>query len=432
MDMQQHHRPGEQSWIEVAGRMADDFAQRAAQHDEERSFPYENYAQLRHTGYSTMTIPTELGGGGASLLERIKAQERLAQGCGPTALAINMHFNILGVVTDVWRTTKDTRAEALLRQIAQHRWIVGGSGSEADNAVTVLRPRATAEPAPGGWRVSGKKIFSTQSIAVDRYFSEATWGPGSNPKEGKIISFLIPRDTPGLVMKDDWNTMGMRATESRSTELHNAFVPDEAIFLERPVFSRSAILSLFLKAPFSMGAVYLGIAVAARNFVVEFMRERSRFPHKRPMSHLPSVYNKVGEMDMLIEGARAVMWKAGAEVERDDIRLWGRKSVAARLVAIENSVRVVDLAMRTVGGISYYKRLPLERYFRDVRAGLFHPVDADDTLELLGKTAFDISMSDDEAGWGEAAERPNPSQKGDDDQGRPHDTTRPRSFPHLS
>ena len=80
--------------------------------------------------------------------------------------------------------------------------------------------------------------------------------------------------------------------------------------------------------------------------------------------------------------------------------MWGRKSVAARMIAIENSVRVVDLAMRTVGGISYYKRLPLERYFRDVRAGLFHPVDADDTLELLGKTAFDISMSDDEATWG--------------------------------
>lgn len=400
MDMQQHHNAGEQGWIEVAGRMADDFAQRAAQHDEERSFPYENYAQLRQTGYSSMTIPTELGGGGASLLERIKAQERLAQGCGPTALAINMHFNILGVVTDVWRTTKDTRAEALLRQIAHHRWIVGGSGSEADNAVTVLRPRATAEPATGGWRVSGKKIFSTQSIAVDRYFSEATWGPSDNPREGTIISFLIPRDTPGLLMKDDWNTMGMRATESRSTELQNAFVPDDAIFLERPVFTRGGILSLFLKAPFSMGAVYLGIAVAARNFVVEFMRDRSRFPHKRPMSHLPSVYNKVGEMDVLIEGARAVMWKAGAEVERDDIRLWGRKSVAARLIAIENAVRVVDLAMRTVGGISYYKRLPLERYFRDVRAGLFHPVDADDTLELLGKTAFDISMSDDEASWG--------------------------------
>ena len=63
---------------------------------------------------------------------------------------------------------------------------------------------------------------------------------------------------------------------------------------------------------------------------------------------------------------------------------------------MENSVRVVDLAMRTVGGIAYFKRLPLERYYRDVRAGLFHPFDTDETLELLGKTAFGIPMYDED------------------------------------
>ena len=62
------------------------------------------------------------------------------------------------------------------------------------------------------------------------------------------------------------------------------------------------------------------------------------------------------------------------------------------MVAMENSARVVDLAMRAVGGASYFKRLPLERYYRDVRAGLFHPFDSDETLELLGKTAFGIAM----------------------------------------
>ena len=75
---------------------------------------------------------------------------------------------------------------------------------------------------------------------------------------------------------------------------------------------------MFAKAPFSIGAPYIGIAVAARNFVVDFMRDRPRFPLKHPMSHLPSVYNKVGEMDMLIEGARAVMWKAAARIDLDE------------------------------------------------------------------------------------------------------------------
>jgi alkylation response protein AidB-like acyl-CoA dehydrogenase len=110
------------------------------------------------------------------------------------------------------------------------------------------------------------------------------------------------------------------------------------------------------------------------------------------MSHLPAVYNKVGEMDMLLEGARAAMWKAAAEVDRDPPGSWSRKAVAARMIAIENSVRVVDLALRAVGGASYFKRLPLERLFRDVRAGLYHPFDSDESLEFLGKSAFGLPL----------------------------------------
>jgi alkylation response protein AidB-like acyl-CoA dehydrogenase len=390
--MHQFHTEREQRFIDLAATLADEFAPRAAQYDEKEAFPYENYARMRETGYTIMTIPEELCGLGATLLDRIKAQERLAQGCGATALAINMHLNVLGLAIDLWRKFKDPKTESLLRKIANGRLIVGGSGSEPDSAFPMLRPRATAQRVDGGWRVSGRKIFSTQSIALDLYFAEATCD--NSPEKATIITFLIPRDTPGLLIKDDWHTMGMRSTASNSTELKEAFIPDSAVFLERPVFTRGGVTNTFIRAPFTIGAVYIGIAVAARNFVVDFMRDRPRFPLKKPMSHLPGVYNKVGEMDMLIESARAVMWKAGAEVEHERPRSWARKSVAARMVAIENSVRVVDLALRAVGGASYFKRLPLERYFRDVRAGLFHPFDSDDTLEFLGKSAFGISMLD--------------------------------------
>jgi alkylation response protein AidB-like acyl-CoA dehydrogenase len=395
--MHQFHTAREQRFIDLAATLADDFAQRAAQHDEEESFPYENYARLRESGYTVLTIPEELGGLGATILDRIKAQERLAQGCGATALAINMHLNVIGLVIGLWHKFKDSKTEKLLRKVASERLVVGGSASEPDNAVPILRPRATAQRVDGGWLVNGRKIFGTQSIALDLYFTEATSDNGS--EKATIITFLIPRSTPGLIIKDDWHTMGMRSTASNSTELKDAFVPESSVVLERPVFTRGGVTNTFIRAPFTIGAVYIGIALAARNFVVDFMRERPRFPLKKPMSHLPSVYNKVGEMDMLIESARAVMWKAAAEADRERPRSWARKSVAARMVAMENSVRVVDLALRAVGGASYFKRLPLERYYRDVRAGLYHPFDSDETLEFLGKSAFGISMMDEDAIW---------------------------------
>ncbi|MGH7916231.1 MAG: acyl-CoA dehydrogenase family protein [Candidatus Binataceae bacterium] len=390
--MNQLHTEREQGFIDLAATLADDFAQRAAQHDEQESFPHENYARLRESGYTRLTIPEELGGLGASLLERLKAQERLAQGCGATALAINMHLNVVGLLIDTWKMYREPKVEARLKEIVERRLVCGGSASEPDNNIPVLRPKATARRERDGFIVNGRKIFTTQSVALDYYFSEATWADAPNGET--IITFFIPRDTPGLSFKDDWHTMGMRASASRSSELKEAFVPDSAVLLRRPVFTRGGITNVFLKAPFAIGAPYIGIAIAARDFVIDFMRERIRYPSKEPMSHSPAVYNKVGEMELLIEGARAAMWKVGAEVDDDQPRNWARRSVAARMIAIENSVRVVDLALRAVGGASYFRRLPLERYHRDVRAGLYHPFDSDDTLEFLGKSAFGIPVLD--------------------------------------
>lgn len=390
--MNQLHTERELRFIGLAAELADDFAQRAARHDEEESFPHENYARLRESGYSIMTIPEELGGMGATLLERMKAQERLGQGCGATALAINMHLNVTGLLIESWRMSKDPKIEAKLRQIAKDRSICGGSASEPNNNIPVLRPKALARRTDGGFLVNGNKIFSTQSIALDFYFSEATWEDA--PNGPTIITFYIPRETPGLSFKDDWHTMGMRASASRSSELKDAFVPDSAVMIQRPVFTRGGITNAFLQAPFTIAAPYVGIAIAARDFVVNFMRDRTRYPAKEPLSHSPAVYNKVGEMEVLIEGARAAMWQVARDINSDQPRNWARRSVAARMIAIENSVRVVDLALRSVGGASYFRRLPLERYHRDMRAALYHPFDSDDTLEFLGKSAFGIPVLD--------------------------------------
>ena len=408
--MNQHHTEREQRFIDLAAGLADDFAKRAAQHDEDESFPFENYERMRERGYTNLIIPEEFGGLGASLLERVKAQERLAQGDGATALAINMHFNVLGLLIDLHQRAGRHRATRprdelprvvvetaniaeKLEKIGRERLICGGSGSEPDNAVINLRPRTEARRVDGGFLVNGRKIFGTQSIRLDYFFAEATWPDA--PERPTIITFFVdPKNTPGLMFKDDWHTMGMRSTASCGSELKDAFVPDSSIILRRAVSNSAMITRVFAKAPFSIGAPYIGIAAAARDFVVDFMRDRPRYPLKKPMSYLPAVFNKVGEMDMLIEGARAVMWKAAADVDFDEPGNWSRKAIAACMIARENSVRVVDLALRAVGGSSYFKRLPLERFYRDVRAGLFHPFDSDESIEFLGRSAFGLPMGD--------------------------------------
>lgn len=263
--MDQLHTAREQRFLDMAGEMADDFAKRAAIHDEEGSFPFENYERLKESGYTRLIIPESLGGLGATMLERIKAQERLAQGCGATALAINMHFNSVGLLVDLYRKFKAPNVEHKLRRIAAERLICGGSGSEPDNAIIALRPRTEARRVDGGWMVNGRKIFGTQSVAIDHFLFEATCEDG--PHGPTIITcFVSPRDSPGLNFKDDWHVMGMRATASRSSELKDAFVPDVDVVLQRRVSQSGRITKVFAKAPFTIGAPYIGIAVSARDF----------------------------------------------------------------------------------------------------------------------------------------------------------------------
>ena len=91
--------------VELAGRLADVFAERAGEHDRENTFPAENWPAMAEAGYLGLAVPAELGGFDADSLEFLLAQARLAQGCGSTALAVNMHLTTAATFRAIWRRT---------------------------------------------------------------------------------------------------------------------------------------------------------------------------------------------------------------------------------------------------------------------------------------------------------------------------------------
>ena len=88
--------------IDMAATHADDFKTRVARQDEESSFPHENMQAMKNSGYSAFVVPKKFGGLEATPLETAMAQERLAYGDLPSAIAINMHIISLSMVTDLW------------------------------------------------------------------------------------------------------------------------------------------------------------------------------------------------------------------------------------------------------------------------------------------------------------------------------------------
>ena len=380
-------------WVDVAGQHADDFASRAALHDREGSFPFENYDAMKASGYAYMPIPKELGGGGASLLDICCAQERLARGDGPTALAVNMHLALLWVMSDFYRAG-DASVAGFLEHMAKERLII--FGAITDPAVDSFKgatglgyTTVKATKAPGGFRINGRKAFGTNSPVADLFASTAIY---DDPQAGEVnCMFVIPKDTPGLICQNDWDTLGMRASCSHSWVFDNVFVEDAAITIRKPWEWDKYVYGVWSWHGGTFSSIYLGIARAARDFAIDYTKNRRRLPHQQPESYAPGQQFLAAEMDIGLKAAWAFQTQMAARLSttpRDYQTLVD--AVAMQYFCMRTAVDVVSKAVDMVGGAALARQLPLERYYRDVRSAPMHPIGGYDALEMIGKHAFGL------------------------------------------
>ena len=392
--MAQELTPSQRKWYGLAATHADVFAERAAEYDLEGKFPFENYAEMKESGYSAMPIPADCNGGGADLLDICIAQNRLAQGCGATALAVNMHFGLPFVMTDLIALGEDGPKE-LLTRIADEKLIVFGAITDPQvdsyKGITGMGYTTVKAVKEGeGFRINGRKGFGTNSPIGDLFGSSAVY---DDPEQGEIgLIFVLPSDTEGLVCLNDWDTMGMRASQSHSWRLENVFVEEDHVFKhnlwEWDKFARG----LWSWHGGTFGAVYLGIAKAARDFAINQTRDRTRLPFKHPESYYPGHQFLAAEMDIALHAGWAWQQKIAERLidinNRDDATIV--EAVAMQYFCMKSAIDVVGKAVDMVGGAALARRLPLERYYRDVRAGTMHPISGFDALELIGKHAFGL------------------------------------------
>jgi alkylation response protein AidB-like acyl-CoA dehydrogenase len=389
--MRQILTPRERDLVELAGSLADRFAERATEHDGEATFPFENYDEMREAGYLGLTVPEELGGRGASLHELILAQERLAMGDGSTALAVNMHVSPIGQLASLWRSSGDERLADVLRRAADGRLVYASMSAEPGDPI-LMTSSTVAEQVEGGYRVTGKKIFGTESAVCTEFSTRARY---DDPDRGpQVLFFRLPRDVEGMRMKQTWDTMGMRATLSDDFELENVFVPDEAVFHSYPVghFDATMLKTVWGWAMPTFGAVYLGIGAGALQFAREQVQARGREGD-------PQVQTLFAEMEVLLETARAVLYRHAQEMDSGalytelPVQDGMARAVLTKYVTTNNAVAIVDRALHVVGGAGYYRRFPLERMYRDVRAGPIMPYSNLEAHDLFGRTSLGIEIA---------------------------------------
>lgn len=376
------------------------FVARGAKYDRENLFFAEDFEDLRKAGYLTMPVPRELGGAGRSLAEVVREQRRLAYHAAPTALAVNMHVYWVGIAADLWRAG-DKSAAWILEEAARGEVFAAGH-AESGNDIPVLLSTTKAERVDGGYRFTGRKSFGSLS-PVWTYLGLHGMDT-SDPASPKIVHAFMPRDTAGYRLEDTWDVMGMRSTRSEDTILDGAFVPDRYVVRVLPAGAAGIdafVLGIFAWALLGFGNIYYGLAKRALDRTVEAVKSKRSIALSRSMAYHAELQHRIAEMGLAAEGIGPHLdriaddWSNGVDHGAE----WPAKIFAAKYHAVEDSWKIVDLALEVSGGFGIFRKSGLEQIFRDARLGRIHPANSMLTHEIVAKTLLGISP-DETPRWG--------------------------------
>jgi len=388
--------PKQKALIELAESLGPAFAKRADRYDREASFPHENYADLKKAGLLGLCVPEKFGGRGADLKTYALVSATLGKYCGATALTFNMHACSTlwpGALADALDMTPEQREEHERHRAVHFQRVVRDGAiyaqpfSEGSAAAAGMAPfGTTAARAGGGWRINGKKIFASLSGAAHYYGVLCTEAkPELSMRD--TLYMAVPGDAPGLTITGDWDPLGMRGTVSRTLVFKDVFVPDEAQMMPRGVYHQAARRWPHMFT--TLAPTYMGIAIAAYDFTVSYLRGEAPGtpPVKRRM--YPTKQIAVAEMWVKLEQTRALFLRMLDDARVDPPKESRLRAYAAQYTIMENANEISRLAIRTCGGQSMLKSLPLERLYRDSRCGsLMLPWTAELCLDRIGREAL--------------------------------------------
>jgi alkylation response protein AidB-like acyl-CoA dehydrogenase len=334
----------------------------------------ESFDHLRDAGLLSIAVPRELGGDGATIRQVAMVQRELAKYCASTALATSMHQHV--TTFTAWRYRRELPgAEATLRRIANEGIVLVSTGG-AD----FTNPRGTATKVDGGYLVSGRKVFASQSVAGTVL---STMFAYDDAERGlRVLNMAVPLGSDGVTVLDNWDTLGMRGTASNDIVLEDVFVPDERVLADREHGVLDPALQVISTIGFSIvAAVYLGIAEGARDHAIHAAIDRAEDPMVRRSVGIMETRLRVASW--ALDGALAVAGDdPGPSVETVAAVMAAKREIAL------GGQEVVDVAMELGGGAAFFKGSPIERAWRDIRAAKFHPFTPEATLMQAGEVAL--------------------------------------------
>lgn len=356
------------------------FAQTYPRRDADREFPHEEVNALKTAGLMAMTVPESYGGLGLPFDEVTECLMTLAEGNPSVSQIFFVHGTMVLTLLE-WAT--EAQKQRLFGEVVKDQTFLGQAFSERHSKNVLSWDTVFhQDPNNGGLHISGKKFFTTGSLASD-YFMVG------GMLDQQIRAAMVTKDTPGVVIHNDWNAMGQRGTASGSMTLENVRIDSDLLLpsLQTEQPDPSSLLGLVYQTGFS--AIYVGTARGALKKAVEYTRTKTRpWPDSGvdTATEDPYILHTVGHMQAYLSAAENLVRKAAklvaeafsvrGTVDQDEMtRLRAEAAIAvseAKLVSTEVALRICQDIFQVCGARSAMAEEDLDRFWRDVRTLTLH------------------------------------------------------------
>ena len=369
-----------------------DLAAHAARVDRDGAFPWECLDVLHNAGLLALTARPEDGGGGAGLAQAAEVVRQAGRGCASTALIFAMQLIQLHTAAhsdwpehlrvEIGRGA--VRSGALINALR----VEPALGTPARGGLPATVARRTEE----GWRLSGRKIYSTGSPGLTSMLVFARVEPRGSPETDedppRMGLLLVSAKSPGIAIEETWDQLGLRGSGSHDVVFADVLVPhDHAVDLRPPADWARPDPETTAWNTLLVAALYTGVAEAARDWIVSFLRGRAPSNLGAPLATLPRMQEAVGRIEALLLTNRRLVAAAAAEADA------GRppspaESGLLKTIAAENAIEAVQAAMQLAGNHGLSRANPLERHLRDVLCARVHTPQPDAAFAAAGRLAL--------------------------------------------
>jgi alkylation response protein AidB-like acyl-CoA dehydrogenase len=361
-------------------------AKHAADVDAKARFPSEAMSALAAKGFYGLCVPTALGGLGQGPRAFAAVVEELAQACSSTAMVYVMHVTAAQAIA---ASKNLADRDEVLRAIAAGKHLTTLAFSEKGSRSQFWAPVSKLEASGDGWITNAFKSWVTSANHADSYVSSAQKPSAASPLESTV--YLARKGRQGLRVANAFDGLGLRGNDSAPVSIEGYVIAKGDLISEQ---GAGAGIMLEVVLPwFSMGTAAManGLCRAAVAATAGHLAGTGFEHTASALRDLPTLRARLAEMSVRTEQARAMLGFLLKEIEAPGpaTPLFVLQS---RLASLQAATDVTDLAMKACGGAAFSKHLPLERLFRDARAGWVMAPTVDHLLEFVGRALTGLPL----------------------------------------